>query len=468
MQPNAGPRGFYTDPPPRTSEDCLYLNVWAPEAAKPAPVMVFLHGGALITGDGGSPRYDGAKLARKGVVVVTINYRLGVFGFFSHPELSAESPHKASGNYGTLDQIAALRWVQQNIKAFGGDPTRVTIFGQSAGANSVSLLMASPLASGLFQRAIAQSGYLSAIPELRRPRFGFPAAEETGLQFGRGHGSPTLADLRAMPADALLTAAADNPNNTFGMSSPVVDGWVQPAQLFETFEAGREAKAPLIAGFASGEVWSFDPGVLPPFALDAAEYETRVRAAYGDLADEFLRTYPPTAIKESSLAAARDAYFGWGTERLLQLHARNGRGAWLYHFDHVYPSAAQRGVGAFHSSDVPFVFANVGPGAIAPKNWPAPPSRPSDIAMSDTIMDYWVEFARTGRPAPAARPAWPAFTDPRGGYLAFRDGQAVPSTDLSPGMFEVQDAHMTRLRRNGQPWTWLNIGVPALPTGSTK
>ena len=426
--------------------------------------MVFIHGGSLITGDGGSPRYDGSKLARKGVVVVTINYRLGVFGYFAHPELSAESPHGASGNYGTLDQIAALRWVRTNIAAFGGDPERVTVFGQSAGALSVSHLMTSPLAAGLFQRAIAQSLYMPAIPELRRSRLGLPAAEEAGRTFGRAHGAPTLADLRAMPADRLLTVAAANPNDVFGMTSAVVDGWVQTAQIYETFEAGRQAKVPFLSGFTSGEMKAFDAGVLPPFPATPAEYEAHVRAAYGEMAPAYLRLYPAATPADSAQAAARDAFYGWAIERMLKLHVDAGQNAWLYYFDHVYPSAEARGVGAFHSSDVPFVFGNVGPGALAPRNWPSPPpARPEDIAMSDALMDYWTAFARTGRPDPAGRPAWPAFTGPDGGYMAFRAGQAAPSSGLLPEMFEVQDAHMRRLRADDRAWTWINTGIAAPP-----
>lgn len=464
MQPNAGPNGFYTDPPPQMREDCLYLNVWAPKDARNAPVMVFIHGGALVTGNGGSPRYDGAKLARRGVVVVTINYRLGIFGFLAHPDLSAESAHKASGNYGTLDQIAALRWVRENAAAFGGDPGRVTVFGQSAGAHSVYLLMASPLAHGLFQGAIAQSGYLPAMPDLRRPVLGLPGAEAAGAQFAERLGSKRIAGLRAMSAEALFKAAADNPNSAMGAtSSPVVDGWVQPAQLFETFEAGREAAVPLMAGFTGGEMKSFDPGALPPYPASPAALETQVRAAYGPQADAFLRLYPAADVKESSLAAARDSYFGWGTERLLQLHARTGRPAWLYYFDHVPAAAAERGVGSFHSSDVPYVFGNIGPGAIAPRNWPTPPTDAQDIAMSEVVMDYWAAFARTGRPVPAGHPAWPAFTAPDGGYLAFRGGQATAETNLLPGMFAVQDAQMQRLRAADEAWVWPNTGVWARP-----
>lgn len=463
MQPNAGPRGFYTDPPARMGEDCLHLNVWAPKGVKNAPVMLFIHGGALVTGQGGSPRYDGTKLAQQGVVVVTINYRLGIFGYFAHPELSAESPHRASGNYGTLDQIAALRWVQQNIAAFGGDPKRVTVFGQSAGGQSVSVLMASPLSAGLFQRAIAQSGYLIAIPELRRARFGLPAAEDAGAQFGRTHDAPTLAALRAIPAERLLTIAADNPNNSFGAASPVVDGWVQKAQIFETFEAGREAKVPFIAGFTSGEMKSFDPGALPTPPSDAAGYEARARALYGPAAADYLKVYPAADFAESNFAGFRDAYFGWGTERLLQLHVRNGQPGWLYYFDHVYPSAAERGVGAFHSSDVPFVFANVGPNALAPKNWPAPPVGAEDADMAKAVMAYWTAFAATGQPDAKGQHAWPAFTTPDGGYLLLQDGRAIAAKALLPGMFGVQEAQMTRLRAAGTAWTWANTGLGAAP-----
>ena len=209
MQPASPPQPFYAFDEAKMSEDCLYLNVFAPPGAEKTPVMVWIHGGSLINGAASDEGYDGERLAARGVIVVTINYRLGVFGYFSHPELSRESAHHASGNYGTLDQIAALQWVKRNIEAFGGDPSRVTIIGQSAGALSVAHLMTSPLAAGLFQSAVAESVYLPAMPELRASRFGLEPAETTGLKFGRAHGAADLPALRGLSAEALERAAEE-------------------------------------------------------------------------------------------------------------------------------------------------------------------------------------------------------------------------------------------------------------------
>lgn len=466
LQLSDPPTTFYAFDEPDQSEDCLYLNIWSPKGARQAPVMVWLHGGSLLNGAGGDPWYDGEALARKGVVLVTINYRLGVFGYFSHPDLSAESPHRASGNYGTLDQIAALRWVRRNIAAFGGDPARVTIFGESAGALSVTHLMASPLARGLFQGAIAQSAYLPAMPELRTERFGLASAEATGAAFGREHGAPTLAALRALPGDKLLAASAST-YGALGGATAVVDGWVQPAQIFETFEQGRQAKTPFIAGFNSGEQRALDAGALPPFPATTAEYEARARAGYGDLADEFLRLYPAHAVTDSSYAAVRDAYYGWAVELLVRAHSKVTPATWMYSFDHVYPSAAARGLGAFHASDVFFVFGHVGPGSITLPNWPSPPQGPKDIAMSETLMDYWVAFARRGRPEADGRPTWAPFDAAGQAYVAFREGEAVPGHHLSPGMFELQDAYIRRLAAAGRTWSWANMGIAAAPAAAT-
>jgi para-nitrobenzyl esterase len=466
MQVSAPPQGFYSDNPPRTSEDCLYLNVWAPKDAKNAPVMFWMHGGALIFGSGMNPRYDGAKLALKDVVVVSINYRLGVFGYFSHPELSAESGRNASGNYGTLDQIAALKWVRQNIGAFGGDPGNVTIFGQSAGALSVTQLMTSPLADGLFHRAIAQSAYIPPMPELKRSRFGLPPAEDLGLNFGKVIGAPSLADLRALPADRLLQAAALSFGRN-GETVAVVDGWVQRAQVFETFESGREAKVPFIAGYTSGEATSYDPGQLPPFPVTPAEFETRANAMYADLAPEFLKRYPASTPLASSRAAHGEGYFGWGVEKLVRDHSRVVPQTWLYYFDHVYPAETEKGLGAFHSSDVPFVFGNVGAGAIAPRNWPTPPAGRKDIAMSDAMMDYWTAFARTGAPKAKGRPDWTPFDIQKRSYLSLNDGKTAVRDGLAPGMFDFHDRYFSRLRAAEKtPWGNDTIGIGAPGRGA--
>jgi para-nitrobenzyl esterase len=463
MQPVSGANDFYAYASFAMSEDCLTLNVWAPANAKGSAVMVFLHGGGFVTGSGGVRMYDATKLARRGVIVVTANYRLGVFGFLAHPELSAESEHGVSGNYGLLDQFAALRWVQHNISAFGGDPGRVTIFGESAGGISVALLMTSPMATGLFQRAIIESAPLWALPNLRRPSLDFPPAEAAGLAFGRDRHVPTLADLRSLSAKELLTVAADNPVGNKGVASPVVDGWVVPAQIYETFEAGREAKVPLIAGFNSGEMTGFGPEAMPPVAANRSQYEAAIRASYGDLAPLYLSLYPASAIGDSSVRAATEGFFGWGPERLVQLHQRAGQSVWFYYFDHTYPSELMRGIGAFHGSELPFVFGHVGAGVRVMPNWPDPPAQPEDHAMSEILMDYWTAFAKDGKPSAPGRPTWPAFTGVEGGYLALRNGQAIPASNLRPGMFAVHDATYRRLRAAGRAWTWDNIGAWAPP-----
>jgi para-nitrobenzyl esterase len=456
MQSISPPDGFYADAPASMSEDCLSLNIWAPTIADRAPVMIWIHGGNLVAGTASSPRYDGAALARLGVVVVTINYRLGIFGYFAHPELSAESSDSVSGNYGTLDQIQALRWVRDNIQAFGGDPANVTIFGQSAGALSVTHLMASPLAHGLFHRAIAQSAYLPANPALKTPVFGLPPAEATGRRFGHDAGAPSLAALRALSADSLLTTAA----RSGFVAEAVIDGWVQPAQIAQTFASGKQSKTPLMIGFAGGEARSFDGlGYLPSIPASPEDYEHVVTILYGNLSDRYLSQYPASDPTAGMYDAVRDGYFGHSVLKLAKDHAVASLAVYLYYFDHVYPSAAARRLGAFHSSDVPFVFGNVGLDAIAPARWPRPPHGPEDLALSQTMQAYWTAFARAGRADVLGRPAWAQF-DESGAYMAFRGGRAVPSTGLLPGMFELFEDIIAMKRAAGvQWWKWSGIGL---------
>jgi para-nitrobenzyl esterase len=238
--------------------------------------------------------YDGAALAKQGVVLVSINYRLGVLGYMAHPELSTESPDHVSGNYGLLDQIAALRWIQKNIAAFGGDPGNVTIAGESAGGLSVMYLMASPPARGLFHKAIAESAYMVSTPSLREPKFGHIPAETMGAMTATKLGAKSLADLRAMDAETITTAALMAGFQTFG----AVDGKVLPAQLVDAFDRGEQAHVPILAGFNSGEIRSLR-FLAPPPPADAATYEKEIRARYGDLAEDFLKLYPSTDIPES-------------------------------------------------------------------------------------------------------------------------------------------------------------------------
>jgi para-nitrobenzyl esterase len=456
VQPGAAAQSIYAaDAPLPTDEDCLSLNIWTPKGAGDAPVLVWIHGGAFNNGSGREPMYDGTKLAERGVVVVTINYRLGVLGWLAHPALSAESPQGVSGNYGLLDQIAALRWVQRNIAAFGGDPARVTIAGESAGGLSVLYLMASPEARGLFARAIAQSAYLISTPELKTARFGETAAEATGAALAAKLHAPDLAALRRMDAQALTDAAAKAGFAPLG----TIDGHVLPHQIVEVFDRGEQAHVPVLAGFNSGEIRSLRM-LAPQPPTDATAYETMIRARYGDLAGAFLKLYPAADPEESVLAATRDALYGWTAERVAANQAALGLGAYLYVFDHGYPAADRAGLHAFHGSELPYVF---GTAARLSSHWPRPPASAAERRLSQAMTDYWASFAKTGAPAAAGEPDWPAVGTGRA-YMAFR-ATPQPGADPMPGMFELNEAVVCRRRAAGSiPWNW-NVGLwsPPLP-----
>ncbi len=457
LQEPSAPGSVYAQEPPRMSEDCLFLNVWRPAAAGNSPVMVWLHGGALRRGDPASGLYDGEPLARKGVVIVTVNYRLGVLGYLAHPGLSAESPHAASGNYGLLDQIEALRWVRNNIAAFGGDPDNVTLFGESAGALSAIELMSSPLARGLFQRVILQSGYLVSNPQLTRECFGQPSAQSVGERLARQLGAADLAALRAMPAESLVTeaaAAAFDPQAT-------IDGWVLPLQVIECFDRGGQAPVPMIAGFNEGEVRSLRPIFLPPLPRSAADYESRVRSIYGDLAPSYLARYPATDIEESALAAARDAFYGWSAERLARGQTELGLPAYLYYFAHRYPAQQAAGLEAFHASELPYEFGRIGAADGWPQLWPRPPDDPRERALSEAVMSYFTTFARDGVPRAPAGPAWRPYRDDRA-FLEFR-GAPLAGRHLLPGMFELHEEVIARRRAAGSQHWYVNVGLASPP-----
>jgi para-nitrobenzyl esterase len=309
---------IYAGGPMPMSEDCLTLNVWAPASATTAPVFFWIYGGALQSGASRDPMYDGRRLAERGVVVVSINYRLGVLGWLAHPELSAESPQHISGNYGLLDQIRALAWVKQNIAAFGGDPADVTIAGESAGALSVMYLMASPLARGLFAKGIAESAYMISTPALQSAAHGAPSAEQAGVTLMHQLGANDLAAMRAIAGDQITAAAAGFGYGPWG----AVDGHVLPDQLVNVFDQGKQARVPLLAGFNSGEIRSLTP-LAPPVPPSASAYESTIRDRYGDLADAFLRLYPSHDLQESIFATTRDALYGWTAERLVRQRPRS-------------------------------------------------------------------------------------------------------------------------------------------------
>ena len=455
MQPKPQP-SIYADELAAVSEDCLSLNVWAKQGARNEPVLVWIHGGALTSGSSSERMYDGAKLAARGMVLVSINYRLGILGYLAHPQLSAESPQRISGNYGLLDQIEALRWVQRNIAAFGGDPANVTIAGESAGGLSVMYLMASPQARGLFARAIAQSAYMISMPELKRANFGEQAAEAIGSRVATALGSPHVTDLRSMDAAKLVNATAQTGYFPLG----TVDGHVLPQQLVEVFDRGEQAKVPILAGFNSGEIRSLR-FLAPPAPKDAATYEAAIRKRYADLADDFLQLYPSNRPEDSVLATTRDALYGWTSERLVTKQTAQGQPSYLYFFDHGYPAADAAGLHAFHASELPYVF---GTADRTPALWPKVPESPQETELSDAMIGYWTSFATAGVPKAANQASWPAYGAARG-YMLFADTPR-PGTQLLPGVYELNEQVVCRRRaKGGLPWNW-NVGViaPTLPT----
>jgi para-nitrobenzyl esterase len=457
IQPRWPAGSIYDDGISNFSEDCLSLNVWAPPHVRKAPVIVWIYGGGLVYGSTWEPYYDGTDFAARGVVFVSMNYRLGVLGWLALPALSAESPRRVSGNYGLLDQIAALEWVRRNIAAFGGDPHNVTIMGESAGGLSVAYLLASPLARGLFQKAIGESLGIYSEPELRRADHGLPSAEEIGAGIEKALHAPDLQALRSMNAASLDAAALQAGYRPTG----TIDGWALPRQLVDTYDAKEEAHVPVLMGFNAGEIETL-PSALPPLPASSAIYERQIRQRYGDLASQFLRLYPPADVRASMMAAVRDAIFGWGAERIVRDEAAVGEPSYLYFFDHDYPAARARGLHAFHASEIPFVFGRIGSNAPVLENWPRAHG-PAEEALSNAMIAYWTSFARTGIPQAPGAPNWPTFA-PGKRYMHFAAKPEV-GADLMPGMYTLNEEVMERRRRAGnQPWE-ANVGVaaPVLP-----
>jgi para-nitrobenzyl esterase len=388
-----------------TNEDCLYLNVWAPASRGAArlPVLVYFYGGGFTAGDGSEPRYDGAAMARKGIVALTVNYRLGVFGLFAHPDLTKESPHHASGNYGLLDQAAALQWVRDNIAAFGGDPRKVTIAGESAGSISVSALMASPLSKGLIAGAIGESG--AAINPTFAP-VPLEEAERAGTTFATAVKATSLADLRALPAAELLESAAKPGMPRFGFA---VDGYFLPKTVAEIFTAGEQAHVPLLAGWNSAE--SGAGGVLRTNEATPEGYAKALRSLFGDRADEVLALYPGTTneeVQQSATDLASDRFIAFSTWKWTDAHAHTG-GTRVYRYFYSRPRPAMKpgqgtagpARGAAHSAEIEYALGNLALNEVYA--WTA-----DDQKVSETFQGYVANFVATGDPNGSGLPSWPA------------------------------------------------------------
>ncbi|GAC1450707.1 MAG: carboxylesterase family protein [Chitinophagaceae bacterium] len=403
------------------SEDCLYLNVWTPAKhdTKGLPVLVYFFGGGFVAGDGSEPRYDGASMAKKGIVVVTVNYRLNIFGFFAHPELSAESPYKGSGNYGLLDQNAALKWVQKNIEVFGGDPAKVTIAGESAGSIAVSAQMASPLSKGLFAGAIGESGAginptLSPVP--------MAEAEKTGLDFAKNAGAPTLAQLRAMSTQEIYELYSNS--KRFGFPT-AIDGYFYTKSIPETFKAGEGAMVPLLAGWNSAEI----PGTAfmqgQPYTED--NYVNKVKATYPKDYDEVLKLYPHGSAKEieiSATALASDRFIAYSTWKWLDLQSKySNQPVYRYLYSKLRSPLADNSltpglaggtvkkdqsaakafvpIGAPHACEIEYCMGNLY--LVKEYAWTE-----ADYIVSATMQNYFANFIKNGNPNGKDLPNWPA------------------------------------------------------------
>lgn len=412
------------------SEDCLYLNVWtaAKSPNEKRPVMVYIYGGGFNEGAGSVAVYDGTQLAKRGVVVVNLNYRVGALGFLVYPELSKESEHGVSGNYGLLDQIAALQWVHKNIAAFGGDPSRVMIFGQSAGAISVYDLMQSPLAKGLFARAIAESG-----PGLIGGRGAAQPTladrEQAGVHWAEAKGAHSLADLRALSPDDILKAAGQG---TPTPNQPVADGYVLPLPG-ATPTAGE---LPLVLGMVADDIGVSAAGRGPAAKPTVASYEDAAKKKYGDQADQFLKLYPVTSdddvpgmLKVVGRDQARVSIDLWSANQV----KASGK-VYTYFFDRVIPWPDHPEFGAFHTSDVPYVFDNL---ALS-----GHPTEPADQKVSDAVSSYWMNFAASGDPNGKSLAKWPAYSPDAHTTMELGEKMGPMPEAATPGRIAFQVAYL--------------------------
>lgn len=423
------------EPPPQISEDCLYLNVWAPPRTGRAklPVMVFIHGGGWENGATALPLYWGDRLAAHGVIVVSLNYRLGALGFLAHPELTAESPGETSGNYGLLDQVAALQWVQRNIAAFGGAPSNVTLFGQSAGSSSIAILMSSPLAKGLFRRAIGQSGGFFEPLQLA-PQYELKIAERQGLAFAKSLNAPTLAALRALPPKALLSSQATM------VSHPVIEPRLLPRTPFDVFSTHQQHNVDLLVGYNAEEGRAF----FDVSSVTNANFRPQLRATLGELPSPIIAAYPFSSDAEAGLARValeRDLRFGWNMWTWAKLHAATGKNSvHAYYFTQKppFPPDSVRGNWqASHFAELWYMFDHLGQ-----ESWQW---TKSDRQVAYAMSRYWTNFARSGDPNGLGLPRWPAYD--ANAPTVLQIGETIESVPVPNGeTLKVIDAVFSAVR----------------------
>jgi para-nitrobenzyl esterase len=434
----------------KTSEDCLYLNVWTPAktSTEKLPVMVWIYGGAFTTGSGSDPRFNGVNLSKQDVIVVTINYRVGMFGLIAHPELSKESPHHSSGNYGLMDMIQALKWVKKNINGFGGDPGRVTVFGQSSGAESIQYLLVSPPAKGLFQRAISESGPRWHYGWISPMNPSLKDAEKTGEQMavnlGCGNASDQIAAMRAKSSDEVLKAAGYNvlaSDPPTGIQAAVnVDGWIIPEKPETLYKAGKQMNVPVLIGSNRDDGTLFG-GIVQKNNIPASQYQPIIQGAVGEpAASEVVSMFPVTTNAQvgatvSNLLTQMD-FASCARYICDSTIAKTTSKAFLYQFTRVPPTQAGTLLGCCHSAELEYVFGNL------------PASQgygPKDTEISNTMMGYWTRFAKTGDPKGGGSPVWPSYSS-KDQNMEIGDQVTVNS-----GLFKAQCDLSEKIYAGGKP-----------------
>jgi para-nitrobenzyl esterase len=444
----------FEQPPIQSSEDCLYLDVWVPQwpAKRALPVMVWLHGGSNTVGSGTQSTYDGVSLTQHGIVLVTLNYRLGVMGFFSHPELTAESPHHSSGNYGSLDQLAALNWVKRNIAQFGGDPENVTLFGESAGAIDSARLMASPLSAGLFRRVISESG----------PAFEPARTLSEAEAFGSAVSALAPADpqstalqkLRALPVsevEGLVVKAKEH--FPADITSATADGWVLPQSPQQAFLTGSIQKVDLLIGLNGRELSAFRLSAAAASKSSGSEntiansgglkkFTEAARPYFGSWTAPAIALYFGNILFHGTAGidrAANDLIGACPVGAMASLTNAAGQRVFVYRFDRSIPGKGETELGAFHSLEVPYVF-----GSLHDREWQWLPSAPDDVALSNLLQTYWTNFAKAGDPNASGLPDWPVWSDDKKEFLVINKDASVSAQRNFPPLFSRLGAGQLR------------------------